>query len=198
MQSASSLASLEVAIGSVPPPPGLASYQGQYVAIVHGASQQQGLLQRVAKLMKARRVRQTWPTASTPAERFLEELRRFGNGFAVSKLQALLEPVPVPIVRRVEDVAGTWRPYWLWSAYSDSLGYGVMAAFDTERDALLHLRFTRHAKLARSIEGDIHEPLWWTRGFLPTLQSPYFPFRRESHGGAFVYRRALDGEVLTL
>ncbi|MEW6321724.1 MAG: hypothetical protein AB1635_11660 [Acidobacteriota bacterium] len=193
--SRANLAGLEVAIGNVPPPAGLTNYQGRFVTVGYGAARPSPQIARRTELYRRRRPVQK---AKTRLDRIIEELRRFANEFAVAKLQALLDPPPVPLTRTVKDIDSQWAPYTLASLFREDLEYGLVAAFGQPHDELMHFRFTSSRQLVDSLDGDPAEPLWWTRRFLPALQSPYFPFRRTAHAGQPVYRRALDGEIVML
>jgi len=96
------------------------------------------------------------------------------------------------VARLVQDVSGALYPYYLLSLFSPVLGYGVVGAFKVRDHHPLHFRFTNNRKFAQSLEKRPEEPLWWTRRWLRSLRSPYFPFARQLKANKFVYQRLFD------
>jgi hypothetical protein len=110
----------------------------------------------------------------------------------IPRLSALLASSPVHVARIVHDVSNALAPYYLLSLLSPTLEDGVVGAFDVADLQPLHFRFTKNRKFDQSMRSRSDEPLWWTRRWLPSLMSPYFPFARQVVGTKYVYQRLFD------
>ena len=188
------LANLQLEIGDMPNPAGMTNYSGRFVMLVHRTHKFDP--QKWRKLPTP----PPWdPLATLPPvvdqdsiNTMRERLLSRAHAWNIRRLSAVLATPTVQVARIVRDIGGTLAPYYLLSAFNLSLGDGVVGVFDVSDHAPLHFRFTKNRKFDQSLQRRPGEILWWTRDFLPTLQSPYFPFARTLVGNKSQYQRLFD------
>lgn len=182
----------EMEIGKVPNPAGMQDYQGQYVGIVPGVAPSPDDLGPLAEKLKMPRERTRQQTGTSPGApnhaALITELTSIAAEVESPELAALISSQASPIVRTVRDIRGSGDMYTLLSLFNDQLRYGVIAAFDPYDHRLMHFRFVTVPLLSANTD----EVLWWTREFLPSLPSPYFPFREEVGAGGPSFKRLVD------
>jgi hypothetical protein len=182
---AKSLGDYNLEVGTTEP----ADYQGKCVAIVYKKPKD---LKDKRRLHRLQRTQRRSPGGATPLERIFEELTRISQAYDAPEVAALLRERREPTIRFVHDIDAKERGYTMSAVFSDELGYGLIGIYDFNDQAFLHARVTSDRKLVAGLAGDPAEPLWWTRGPLETLFSPYFPFRRVPDQLQPTYRRLAD------
>jgi hypothetical protein len=194
------LAGLQLEIGSTPHPSDLTDYAGKCVALVYGPAWNRELADKLRKLRRLPVPPYLWqpkaPLSATISQPSIDEMRQAllsrAQSWEIPRLSALLSSPHEHVARLVQDVRGALYPYYLLSLFSPALGYGVVGVFKVRDHQPLHFRFTNNRKFAQSLQTRPHEPLWWSRRWLPSLKSPYFPFARQLKANKFVYQRLFD------
>ena len=195
------LANLELIIGDIPNRD-LTDYSGRYLMVVHGPDRRKFDPKKWRKHANPPPwdpLVQLTPVVDQDAINTMRErLMSKAHAWNITRLSALLASPTTQVARIVRDINGTLAPYYLLSVFSLSLGDGVVGAFHVSDHAPLHFRFTKNRKFEESLELRPGEMLWWTRDFLPTLRSPYFPFARTLVGNKFHYQRLFDSFTFQL
>lgn len=195
---ASDLGALDFAIGTTPPPAGMKDYSGKFVTIAHGTKATKAQLAAMAAGFATAAAWTPAPVAGN-THPLVAELRLRAVTWGLAPLQRLLSARPRLVVRRVEDIAGGPLQHRLVSLYSDVLQYGLIGVFGATEPRLAHFRFTTSQAFERSLSATLErEPLWWARARQPSLNSPYYPFRRETLAtGRPRFRRLIDNAIFT-
>jgi hypothetical protein len=197
------LGGLQLEICSRPHPSDLTDYAGKCVALVYGPGWNRELADKLRKLRRLPVPPYLWqpkaPLSATISQSSIDEMQQAllsrAQSWEIPRLSTVLSSPHEHVARLVQDVRGALYPYYLLSLFSPALGYGVVGAFKVRDHQPLHFRFTNNRKFAQSLQKRPLEPLWWTRRWLPSLKSPYFPFARQVVGNKYVYQRLFDDFV---
>jgi hypothetical protein len=192
------LGSYDLEIGNVPPPPGMPSYAGRYIAIINGDTPSTEVLQKKRARLRPNRRPPIKPEVPVmdPAK-LLYALAGTAKEWSIAPLTPLLGLDPA--VRLVNDIDGSESQYILLSLFDHHKQRGAMAVFNPD-GSVKHLRFMTNVRMDATLRNaPSREPLWWTSRPLPTLPSPYFPFARSfKPGGPATYQRLFDGHEIPL
>ena len=116
--------------------------------------------------------------------------------WTIEDVTALFHESPPVITRLVKDMDSdkAASQYTLLSMFSVSHKSGLLAVFNAA-GSLLHFRMANDDAIHQSLAAN-DLTLWWTRGYMPTLASPYFPFRRQQLPDRIRYTRVYDNYVI--
>jgi hypothetical protein len=193
---ATELPTYSLQVGTIPPPAPLIDYSNQYVAIVHGAPPPAADISKVASAVRfSRRKPIEPPPGPDPLGRLREALRLAARPVDIPELHDLLDPPPPATLRLVRDIQGSPRYYRLASAFSATKQRGVVAVVSPS-GVLRHFALHASADFAARLALNPQEDLWWTTAYLPSLPSPYYPFRRVTEGNKTIFRRIGDDLVI--
>lgn len=183
----------DLEVGPVAPPSGMTNYSGRFVGIINGPTAVANKLREIAKRFKPPK-RPPWEPGEPVLDptALVRELRRKAVDWEITHLLTLLDHHPSSVVRPVKDAEGSAAQYTLLSLFSTELEQGVIAAFRPS-GAVMHFQFVKDPLIDASLRRSLDGTLWWTRNWLPSLHSPYFPFERKPAGDQLVYTRLFDG-----
>jgi hypothetical protein len=180
-------------IGDFSNPSGLLDYTGRFVGVVYGPVPTYKRTP-VNLVIEHRPFDPSDPLVLDPYV-LLEELGRKSKTWNVPALRAMLPLDETPIIKVVQDIESVKRPYTLLSVFSEKLKYGFAAVFRTD-GVLQRLQFFNDRRVDHSLRQVPDATLWWTRRWLPSLESPFFPFQKKADS-TDKYIRPFDGVELT-
>ncbi len=174
----------------------MTDYSGRYVGIVHGSGPNPKWLAACVNRLHRPLPLDPGRLPVVDPLPLLQELREKTAEWSIAALPAVLESDDSPVVHLVEDVDRMRNPYTIMSMFSDRLKYGFGAVFRQD-GLLLRLQLFNDSRFDRSLRKPHGSSLWWTRQWLPSLASPFFPFEKTSDT-PLRFTRVFDGMALNV